>query len=1026
MTGSRLVLLVLALLTIAGCVTDGGSGGGAGGAESKPAGRIVRAGQQATAGAGDVALGVNLIGEPCTAESSRSESEQFYRVRCGNWDQPSARVTRQPVTAGLSLQDIAATSGWRTALEQRMTCAEPESIQILDAVPAQFLNCKLRNGGWPFVALAAAAGDALYLADGIPAALPAVESLIGQAAGLRAQEAGAGGQRARSAGMERLATALKDRLFGTGDLQDYYRLMRLGQYYTTIKDHADATKAYRDALAVHQRVLGAENPESADALMHLALSLTNQESFREAGSLLQQARRLLGRGKESLEVARLLSYRAIHLANQGNRQPALELAREATAMRRKIRTQLSPVDETAATAMRDRDSFALAEGAGVLANMGAEAATVDIAQSLFIEAGLLLRMGDLAGAQRARDDAVGTLRKARASPEWWGLNFLDLEADLALGAGRFAEAEGLYRRLAEEWNRQYPKTRPAGMADIALGKALLASGKLDLSLEAFRKGRTTLLEAGGGLRYAQIQPYLDALAQAAEREPARRAALHGEMFETAQLARSGVTARSIALAAARLSSSDRKVGEVIRERQEAERDRVRLQGQFNDKSSAPRDLQDRAELTRLRTALSDIDAKLRTLDEQVQAAASGYNQLIEAPTTAESVLALLKPGEALLSMVLGENGGFLFVLRDGTASAHPLKLGMAEATEQVALLRTGVEAQFGGRVPVFNATRAHTIYQQVLGPAQDRLAGVQELFVAPTGPLLSLPFALLVDKPPPPVRNFDYRGVSFLARSMAVSLIPSVRSFADLRRTAGASRAPEPFIGFGDFQPAADATRIRPGIRDACVEDRNRLTALGALPATAGEVRTVAQALGASPDSVVLGDAFTRKGVSARALDRYRVVYFATHALLPNDLECLTEPALMLTPTADSGGLLEASEILELTLDADLVVLSACNTAGAEGETGGEALSGLARSFFYAGARALLVSHWLVEDKATAQLMTKLFAQNATPLGKSAALRQAQLSVLQGAGGDFPVYWSHPLFWAAFTLVGDGAARPAS
>ncbi len=1021
MTRPRIAIPFLALLALGACVTDSGGGG-----EGKPSGRVVRANQQAGGGAGELGLGTNLIGEPCSAESSRGDSEQLYRVRCGNWDQPSARVARQPVPANLSLQDIAAASGWRNALEQRMTCEDPETIQILDAIPAQFLNCKLRNGGWPFVALAAATRDALFLADGIPAALPAVESLIGQVSGMKPRETGAGGQTARSTGMERLAATLKDRLFGTGDLQDYYRLMRLGQYYTTIKDHADATKAYRDALAVHQRVLGADNPESADAVMHLALSLTNQESFREANSLLAQADRLLTRDRETLEKARLLSYRAINLANQGRRQEALELAREATAMRRRIRAALSPVDETAASAMRDRDSFALAEGAGVLANMGAEAATVDIAQSLFIEAGLLLRMGDIPGAQRARDDAVGTLRKARASPEWWGLNFLDLEADMALNAGRFAEAEGLYRRLAEEWNRQYPKTRPAGMADIALGRALAAGGKLAEALDVFRKGRATLLEAGGGLRYAQIQPYLDTLARLAERDGAARPALHAEMFETAQLARSGVTARSIALAAARLSASDRKVGEVIRERQEAERERVRLQGLFNDKSAAPRDLQDRAELTRLRNELGELDARLRALDEQVQAAASGYNQLIEAPTTAESVLALLKPGEALVSMVLGEQAGYLFVLRDGTASAHALAFGLAEATEQVALLRTGVEAEFGGRVPVFNAGRAHSLYNQVLGPAKERLDGVRELFVAPTGPLLSLPFALLVDRPPPAVRDYDYRQVSFLARSMSVSLIPSVRSFADLRRTAGASRAPEPFLGFGDFRPASDPARIRPGIREACVEDRSRLTALGALPATAGEVRTVAQALGAAPDAVVLGDAFTRKGVSARALDRYRVVYFATHALLPNDLECLTEPALMLTPTADAGGLLEASEILDMTLDADLVVLSACNTAGAEGETGGEALSGLARSFFYAGARALLVSHWLVEDRATAQLMTSLFSRQSQTAGKAAALRQAQLSILQGAGDAFPVYWSHPLFWGAFTLVGDGAARPAS
>ena len=175
---------------------------------------------------------------------------------------------------------------------------------------------------------------------------------------------------------------------------------------------------------------------------------------------------------------------------------------------------------------------------------------------------------------------------------------------------------------------------------------------------------------------------------------------------------------------------------------------------------------------------------------------------------------------------------------------------------------------------------------------------------------------------------------------------------------------------------------------------------------------------------LVLGAAATERRVRETDLSRYRVVAFATHGLLPGELRCQAEPALALTPpatpTKGEDGVLDASEVATLKLDADWVVLSACNTAGPDGALGGESLSGLTRAFFYAGARALLVSHWAVASGPTVDLTTGMFAVYAREpgVGKAEALRRAQAAVRAKPGT------AHPFFWAPFVVVGDGGATP--
>ena len=246
--------------------------------------------------------------------------------------------------------------------------------------------------------------------------------------------------------------------------------------------------------------------------------------------------------------------------------------------------------------------------------------------------------------------------------------------------------------------------------------------------------------------------------------------------------------------------------------------------------------------------------------------------------------------------------------------------------------------------------------------------------------------------------------------------------------------AREPFLGIGDpsFGGVEGDRRALQSLQEAanqCREgellDPSKLRALAPLPETRDELRMTATSLGAAGESLVLGESASEATVRTMDLSRYRVVAFATHGLLPNELRCQSEPSLVLTPpvvaSAADDGLLASSEIAQLLLDADWAVLSACNTAGPEGKLGGESLSGLARAFFYAGARALLVSHWPVDSAATVTLTTGTFDRYARSgsRGKAEALRQAELALLSQPAT------AHPARWAPFILVGDGGPRRA-
>jgi CHAT domain-containing protein len=298
---------------------------------------------------------------------------------------------------------------------------------------------------------------------------------------------------------------------------------------------------------------------------------------------------------------------------------------------------------------------------------------------------------------------------------------------------------------------------------------------------------------------------------------------------------------------------------------------------------------------------------------------------------------------------------------------------------------------------------------------------------------------------------------AWLTRQHAMTVLPAISSLTALRRVAQPSAASKPLAGFGnpllegsDEESTKLAERARqkqscrrslservaglfagPRDGDALVRGRRSLADIAvirsqtALPETADELCATARALDADFDDIRLGTRATEgevKAASARGeLAQYRIVHFATHGLMAGQLRPDSEPGLILTPPAvaseEDDGYLTAAEIAALRLDAEWVILSACNTASGEA-AGAETLSGLARAFIYAQARALLVSHWEVNSGATVKLITAAVREIAADktIGRAEALRRAMLGLIDK--GE-PME-AHPAYWAPFVLVGDG------
>jgi CHAT domain-containing protein len=598
------------------------------------------------------------------------------------------------------------------------------------------------------------------------------------------------------------------------------------------------------------------------------------------------------------------------------------------------------------------------------------------------------------------------------------------------------EAEESFKGALVYQQRLFGDTAPKAMTLLALSDVYADQGFFQDSLRAYDVGVKILMTddiARSRVTFDQVAPLVTSASAIAESTPARRNEMEAKIFQGLQLLSGGVTDQTIQNASVRLAAKTPAMQETVRGLQEAERLRDAARLALAVETSLPDEQRGAAKEAAL---LAEFNLQAN-LHEQFLAKLTSefpaYVQLTHPkPVELAEMQSQLRPKEAMVLFEIGRSKSFVVLVTKDRLVAKPLALDQAKVETTVRALRKAFTAK-NGRLPDFDLAASHSLYRALFGPIENQLEGIDQLVLVQSGALSSLPTALLVTAAPP--ADSDYRRTAWFARRYASFEVPSIGAFATLRQRGGATQTvSRPFFGIGNPEfvgEAAESAKEKGGLAamgSLCRDDgpfpAQMLRALAPLPDTATELQTVAKALGAGPGSMLLGANATEANLRAQSLQDVRVIYFATHALLPGELSCQSEPALALSPPAtpatsrDQDGLLDASEVAGLQLNADLVVLSACNTGQTESKFGGQALSGLAEAFFYAGARSLVASHWQVPSGATAKLMVGMFEKlTAEPMNGSArALRVSQMALMDRPDS------AHPFFWAAFTIIGNDSA----
>jgi CHAT domain-containing protein len=388
------------------------------------------------------------------------------------------------------------------------------------------------------------------------------------------------------------------------------------------------------------------------------------------------------------------------------------------------------------------------------------------------------------------------------------------------------------------------------------------------------------------------------------------------------------------------------------------------------------------------------------------------------PVTARQVP--LRNDEALIAYAVLERRIAVWLLRRG----EPLRVFTSPVRREEVLATTEAFRRSvsvtGGGVPSFDASAAEKLYRWLLAEPLAQVPAGATVIVVPDGVLSTLPFEALGPRGP--------RGApAFAGTRYTFSYIPSatVLTFERTARRARGGAASRPLLAVGDpvyedlerLPPPASPERRSLATRAAREQIKKRgLPLFNPLPATRAEVNRIAATLGVPPDSpdIRLGRAADERDIKALDLGVYRYLHFATHGVLAGDVPYLNQPALVLSQTADLGGedgFLTMSEVLKLPLRADMVVLSACQTALGR-EVTGEGVVGLTRAFLYAGSRAAVVSLWPVDDASTAVFMGKFYEHVKSGLPPARALARAKQELRAS-----PAH-AHPFYWAPFVFFG--------
>lgn len=1006
-----------------------------------------------------VGLGRNPAGEACVATRNWSDPavpDRFaraYTIAC------SGVAASRPLG---TVRAIKATAEAQAALDAQFDCGPVQAVRIA-AAAGTARRCLDTVTGLESVRLDTTRGDMHYAAAGTPALLPLLEEALGIVSGMLPPNADA--TRTPTATIDIAGLAVRPSATGT-DLAaadaagtvaaplDVATALAQGISLNHKGLYVEASRVLNDALSRLSSTAPALTTTSAPPTASAALraELLLEAALADSNIRFPDAAAAHFAAADTIFATQPAS-RTAFLSRKRDTYGALDaINRHAFPEALATLDRVANAPAAAGQPLRDPSTLRLLNqprqngtatalavpNAAVLSQL-----VLDI-QTQYARSVALLAQGDRDQAEAAIDRAAATYRPL-ANERLDQTQLLWLGARIARQRGRLQAQRGDYANAYDNFTDAVDMLRRSAIANAGTGnEPAIAEAQLDRAAVYARTGasRTAVRTAFGEAVDALIdsrgtslgsalgmQDYLDLLvAESAKPLPDT----YDRFFRAVQANGEPAVARQLSQLRTTVTA-DGTIATALRERADLEREITRLRYALaggTTGEAAPTDL------ARARTA---AEQRLLVVDAQL-AADPRYRTLDDTPATLAELRAALRPGEAffkltrldrrIYGLVVTPDRTFVYHVADSEAATRAVEtLGKQ--------LRTSIDGGLDvGKLVPFDEARAYTLFRLVAGPAATTLQASRSIVVDPAGPLETLPIGALVTRyDPNAVRAdpFDFSQTAFLARTASISNALSPRSFL-VARSIPASRAPRSFIGFGEHSAPASPSGVaalRPvAVGYGCSVDYGRLATLSRTlkPISARELGIATGALQVRDAQLLTGAAFSDTSVEARGdLDQYEVVHFATHGLTEGMWGCSKSPPALVTSFGDanSDGLLSFSEIAQLRLDANLVVLSACDTAagvsdeglarGAGQEEAGATLEGLVRAFLTANARAVLATYWQVSAEKESDEFIRAFYARARTGTMGEAMQDAQRALIAQ-----PAY-SHPFYWAPYFLVGDSS-----
>lgn len=830
------------------------------------------------------------------------------------------------------------------------------------------------------------------------------------------------------------ALSTREQIDGPDHIDIPISLGKLSVFYWNLARYADAERMVTRTISIFEKHLGSDHIRLADELDSLALLMSEQGRQQDASSILERALNIKRTAypPDAPQIAMSLERLGDQRRAIGAYADAESFYRQALAIREPQldadHRDIARVMNSLGLTFQDQKRYSEAEPlhkralASVEKTSGPE--STDFAIQLNNLGVLNFRLGDYKEASELVARSIRIL-KLHLSPD-------------------HPELASLLSNLGLMYQRQdrIPEAREANAQASSIYAERIRLGHM---------GRAEI----AATRYVHLQR-LGAVFEG-DTYPGKTA----EAFKASQIAHASSAASAISKLAERYALGGKADSRWVRIWQDSQDELEGLDRKLTFLAGQSGPARDQQSINAVASQKNQAQDAVDATNEMLKALyGENYQDRIRpAPPTVDQISELLDPDEALLTVTIADGAGpdgadIVYLVAITADQSRSARAFVSDLSGAVAELRRKLSpATVGGRAGLltYPTDTAHRLYKDLLGPFEDILQGVQHLLVVPDAALTSLPFGVLLTEPTtrPASEVSEFADMPWLIKRFAVTTLPSVGSLPALRLARqDVAPASMPFMGIGD-----PLLRNHPGAggstRSASVEDwlsgsdggsesvdvaalfRGNLAntravrELASLPETAGELATMAELLGADPSTLLLRNRAVENIVrKERALIDHRILAFATHGLVAGEIPGeVAEPALVLTPpeeaTPDNDGLLTASEVSEMRLNAQWVILSACNTAGSDGTPNGEGLSGLASAFFYAGAQSLFVSHWPVVSDATVSLTTHMLSalKERNGLRASEAHRQSMLAMMENP--KEPMF-AHPLFWGPFVVVGDG------